>query len=169
MRIAVLIIGLVLTVGMFIQAVIVGGLSSAVNDEATGESAAVGVLMALLWLISCGFVIPMPRVSMVLFAIAGLLGFAASGNFPDLAVWGGASLVLSVLSYFGYRGKRKADRKEAERDAMMRQVLAAQQSQLGFAAPAGTRPPAACVRCGSMMEAGARFCPNCGQLQQLSA
>jgi hypothetical protein len=169
MRIAVLIIGIVLTIGLFFQAVLVGGLSSAVNDEATGESAAIGILMALLWLIGCGFVLPMPRVSMVLFALAGLLGFAASGNFPDLAFWGGASLVLSVLSYFGYRGKRKADRKEAERDAMMRQVLAAQQSQIGFVAPAGARPPSACARCGSIMEAGARFCPNCGQLQQLSA
>ncbi len=162
MRIAVLIIGLVLTVGMFFQAVIVGGLSSAVNDEATGESAAVGVLMALLWLISCGFVIPMPRVSMALFAIAGLLGFAASGNFPDLAYWGGASLVLAVLSYFGYRGKRKADRKEAEREALMRQVLVAQQAQAGFAAPAPARMPTACTQCGTIIEAGTRFCPNCG-------
>ncbi|MER3437116.1 MAG: hypothetical protein C4346_05690 [Chloroflexota bacterium] len=169
MRIAVLIIGIVLTIGLFFQAVLVEGLSSAVNDEATGESAAVGVFMALLWLVGCGFVLPMPRVSMVLFALAGLLGFAASGNAPDLAIWGGASLVLSVLSYFGYRGKRKADRKEAERDAMMRQVLAAQQPHLGFAAPAGVRPPSACATCGSILESGARFCPNCGQAQQPSA
>ncbi|HEY8446896.1 MAG TPA: zinc ribbon domain-containing protein [Thermomicrobiales bacterium] len=168
MRIAVLIIGIILTIGLFLQAFVVGSLSSAVNDENTSQSAAIGILMALLWLIACGFVIPVPRVSMVLFAVAGVLGFAASGDFPDLAFWGGASLFLAVLSYFGYRGKRKADQKEAERDAMLRQVLA-QQAQTAAASPVGQLGAAACRHCGSILDPTARFCPNCGQAQQLLA
>ena len=179
MRIAVLIIGLVLTFGLFIQAFLVYGLSGAFDQEESAQAGAVGVLMALMWLISCGLVIPLPRAAMTLFAIAGLLGFAASGDFPDLAIWGGASLALAVMSYFGFRGKRKAERKEAERDAMMRELL--QHREATAAAPAGlvrpveapasfalappgelSAPISFCPQCGSQASPVARFCPNCG-------
>lgn len=96
------------------------------NDEDTGTAAAVGVLMALIWIFGCALVIPLPRVAMILFALAGVFGFAASGNFPDLAFWGGVSFVLALFSLLGWRGKRKTDRREEERDALIRKAAGAQ-------------------------------------------
>lgn len=130
MRIAVLILGLLLGLLMFLQTLFVYGLSDALNDEASAQASAIGVMMALLWLVACAFVLPFPLVSVVAFAIAGLFGFAASGEFPDLAIWGGVSVVLAVMSIFGWRGKRKQDRevraekaRQAERDAMLAQMV----------------------------------------------
>jgi hypothetical protein len=164
MRIAVLIIGLMLTVGLFIQAAVISGLSDVANDQDTGQAAAIGVLMAFLWLIACGLVMPLPRVAMVLFGISG-------------------SLFLGVLSYFGYRGKRTAKRREDERDEMMRSMLAHQANMA--AAVAGSAPQvvdaqsrvvprsphalgqdpsslAACPRCGAPIGSTNKFCGECG-------
>ena len=55
MRVAVLIIGLLLGLLMFLQSVLVYGLSDATNADDT-DAMAVGVMVALLWLIACAFV-----------------------------------------------------------------------------------------------------------------
>jgi hypothetical protein len=182
MRIAVLIIGLLLGAVMFLQTVLVSGLSDAANDEASAQSGAVGVFMSLLWLAACAFVIPFPMISVVVFALAGVLGFAASGDFPDLAIWGGISLVLAVLSLLGWRGKRR-DRREAdaerqrqvERDERMEALLRGQTAtaSAGIAAapstwipaPTSTAPvtfPTFCASCKSRLDPGAKFCMECG-------
>lgn len=131
MRVGVLIIGLILGGIMFLQAVIVGGLSEAIGEEETSNAAAWGVFMALLWLIACAVVIPLPRVAAGLFVGAGAIGIiaATSSEFADLGVWGGVSLVLAVMAYFGYRGKQRADAKERERDELLRQAIAGRQSE----------------------------------------
>jgi hypothetical protein len=184
MRIAVLIIGLMLTVGLFIQASVIFGLSDAVDDEKSAQAGAIGVLMALLWLVSCGVVIPLPRVSMVLFGIAGILGFAAAGDYPDLAIWGGISFFLAALSYFGHRGKRAAKRKEDERDEIMRSMLTHQANMaaiVGMHAPqfvdarSQIEPPtpsplplsmsfstSSCPSCAAPVAPMSRFCGECG-------
>jgi len=130
MRVTVLILGLLLGLVMFLQTMLVYGLSNAVDDTNSASAGAVGVLMALMWLVACAFVMPLPMVSVIVFAIAGLFGFAASGEFPDLGIWGGISLVLAVLSFFGWRGKRKDTRerqeekaRQAERDRMLEDML----------------------------------------------
>ncbi|HEV2529713.1 MAG TPA: zinc ribbon domain-containing protein [Thermomicrobiales bacterium] len=122
--------------------------------------------MALIWLVAAAFVLPLPMVSVVLFVIAGVLGFAASGDFPDLAVWGGISLVLALLSLFGWRGKRKERRerqveraRQTERDDRMEQLLTQQRNQPTFTPVMGS----ACPSCGHPNPDGTRFCGNCGQ------
>ena len=174
MRIATLVIGLVLVIGLFLQSVVVGGLSEAAGNDESSSAAAVGVLMALLWVFGCALVIPLPRVAMVLFALAGVCGLAAAANFPDLAIWGVISLVLALFSFFGWRGKRTADRRERERDELLRratqsQVVAAGATShlAGAISPARPQPvgPATntgCPRCGAANPAGSRFCANCG-------
>src|SRR5690242_12484535 len=130
MRITVLILGLLLGLVMFLQTVVVYALGSAAHDTNHAQAAAIGIVMALLWLVACAFVLPLPLVSVVAFALAAVFGFAASKNFPDLAIWGGASLVLMALSFFGWRGKVKNRRRarakeaaEAERDARYEALL----------------------------------------------
>lgn len=165
MRVTVLILSLLLGALMFVQTVLVYGLGSAANDEGSSGSGAIGVFMCLLWLVAAAFVIPLPMVSVVAFAIAALLGFAVSGDFPDLAIWGGASLVLGVLSLLGWRGKRKGQREQAaertrqmDRDNRMEAMM-----QQGFrpqmAASVGVMR---CTQCGTDNPSSTRFCGNCG-------
>jgi hypothetical protein len=167
MRIAVLVIGLMLTIGLFIQAFVIAGLSDMANDEDTGAAAAIGILMALMWLVSCGLVLPLPRVSMILFIIAGALGFLAASDYPDLAFWGGISLVLALFSYFGYRGKRTSDARQEEQAALVRQASLLMGLQVAGGAPAQFAPqPIAshitCPQCGGDVPLSAQFCPSCG-------
>lgn len=101
-----LIIGLFLGLLMFVSTFVAPVRSDARDQEKTSEPAAIGVCIALRWLVAGALVINFPRISLALFALAGILGFAASGDVPDLAMWGGVALALAVMSSFGYRGKR---------------------------------------------------------------
>lgn len=156
MRIAVLIIGLVLSFGLFWQAFIVSILSDIGDDEPLSSAAAVGVLMGFMWLVACGFVIPKPRISAIIFALAALFGFVTpSAGYEDLPIWAGMSVVLAVMSYLGYRGKMKDQAKQQERDELMRRALMMHQQ------PA-TPSAITCPACGSLERPSARFCGSCG-------
>lgn len=129
MRIAVLIIGLVLMLGLFFQSLTINVLGDVANDEDISGAGAIGVFVALLWLIAIAVVIPKPRISVGIFVAGGLLALlgGTTTEFSDLIIWAVISFFLAVLSYFGYRGKRKLELKEATRDAQLQQSLAAQQ------------------------------------------
>ncbi len=119
MRIAVLIIGIVLSVVMAVQTFAVYVLGNAGNNADASGGGAVGLLVAFLMLVAAAFAMGVPLVSVILFLIGGLLALliAASSNFPDLAIWGIVSLVLAVMAFIGWRGKRRADiRARVERD-----------------------------------------------------
>lgn len=179
MRIAVLILGLILGAVMFVQSVLIAGLSGIADDSDAAGGAAGGVAMALLWLVGCALVIPLPIVSAVSFGLAGLIGiaFAATGSFSDLRIWGVASLVLAVLSIFGWVGKRNDDRRrrlEAEERRRLSHQVAVLSQRVGptvspneVAAPGtGDAPPRAsgpdCPDCGVENPIGSRFCASCG-------
>ena len=68
-------------------------------------------------LIGGAFALAFPFVSVLAFFFAGIIGLAggASTSFGDLTIWGVVSLILTVLSYFGWREKRKRRREEAAR------------------------------------------------------
>jgi hypothetical protein len=68
-------------------------------------------------LIGGAFALAFPFVSVLAFFFAGIIGLAggASTSFGDLTIWGVVSLILTVLSYFGWREKRKRRREEATR------------------------------------------------------
>lgn len=160
MRIAVLIIGLILMVALFFQSLTVNVLSDAANSGNTETAGAIGLLMALIWLVALGLVIPKPRISAILFVVAAVIGAAGWSDFTDLQVWSGVSIFLAALSYLGYRGKSKHEAKEAERDATMAQLIANQNAML--ATPTGTVAAVQCPNCGSMERPGAKFCGSCG-------
>jgi hypothetical protein len=175
MRVTVLILSLLLGAIMFIQTTLVAGLGSAANDEGTAQSGSVGLFMSLLWLVAAALVLPLPMVSVILFALAGVLGFAASGDFPDLAIWGGISLALALLSFFGWRGKRKERRertaeqlRQRERDDRMEAMLRQQGQAQSLSGPTPVlgRP---CPACGAPNPVGTRFCGNCGAAQPAPA
>lgn len=161
MRIAVLILGLLLGLVMFLQAFVGGILSSMGDDEAMQQAAAVGILVSLLWLVGCALVLPFPLASVISFAIAALFAFAISGDYPDMGIWGAIALILAAMSFFGWMGKRK-DRREKraerqrqeERDARLEGLLTQHQ--------AATNSQVACPSCGQANSIQSRFCGNCG-------
>lgn len=130
MRITTLIIGLVLSIGLFIQSLTVAALGDAANTEDDGAGGALGILLALSWVVASALVIPFPLVSMIFFGLGGIIGIAggSSTEFTDLTVWGVVSLVLALFSFFGWRGKKKQQAKETARDAQLSASLAAQQN-----------------------------------------
>jgi hypothetical protein len=179
MRIAVLIIGLLLGLLMFLQTVLVYAGASATEQDDLAGAAAVGVFMALLWLVACALVIAFPMISVVLFVLAGVFGFAAgaSSDFADLPIWGGVSLVLAAMSFFGWRGKKRSASEAAaerqrqfERDERLESLIREQRSH-PVASPAqqpmsvsGGAPARQnfCTSCGARNEPGSRFCGECG-------
>jgi membrane protein implicated in regulation of membrane protease activity len=116
MRVATMVLGLILIVlvGMQSCAVSFGGAMGDSNRMEQGG--ALGILVALLFLVGAAFALAFPMVSLASFTLAGLLGLAGGSTTPftDLTVWGIVSLVLAVLSYFGWREKRK---RRAERQS----------------------------------------------------
>jgi hypothetical protein len=105
MRIAVMIISLALTlmVGLQSCALFAGG--SMTRDQSTAGGGAMGILVALLFVVGGAFAIGIPRVSMFAFGVAGLLGIAVGtgGSFKDMTIWGIVAFGLAVMSYFGDR------------------------------------------------------------------
>jgi hypothetical protein len=155
MRIAILILGLILGAFMFFQTFLVYALSGVARDSGTGAAGAIGLFMALLWLVACALVIPIPLVSAVVFAVAGVLGFAMSSDFPDLAYWGGASIILAVLSVIGWFTKRRGTRRQEAREAQRHAELVASVSR---SAPASV----SCPSCGTWNTQGTKYCSECG-------
>lgn len=174
MRVAVLIIGLVLMIGLFAQSLTVNVLSEVVNEEESATAGAAGVLMATAWLVAIALVLPKPRISTAVFVIAGLWGvlFAATTDFSDLWMWSVISFLLAGMSYLGYRSKMKDQAKEDERDNLLRQMTAFNQLTAMAAVqqtqgppppiPAASRSPTYCVHCGRPLDPGAKFCAECG-------
>ncbi len=107
MRIAVLIISLCLTAIVGLQSCTIMAGGSILHDEATSGSGAIGVLVAFLFVLGAAFVMGLPRVSEVIFAVAALFGFMAASNYPDMNIWGGVALILAAMSHFGVRELRK--------------------------------------------------------------
>ena len=153
MRIAVLILGLVLGVIMFFQTFLVTSLSGlSKTPGATYSAGSIGLVMAVLWLIAVALVIPVPLISVAAFVLAGILGYANSAHFPDLAVWGGASIILAVLSLIGWFTKRRGTRRQ---EAQRHSELVASVSR---PAPASV----SCPSCGTWNTQGTKFCSECG-------
>lgn len=163
MRIAVLILGLILGIVMVLQSVLVTGFSGMAGDEASGTAGLGGIMMAVLWLIACALVIPVPLVSAVAFAMAAYVGFTFAKDFGDLRIWAMASIVLAVLSVIGWIGKRRGERKEAKRHRELLAAVTAVPAPLPVPANQATGSIVSyCSQCGTGQSATAQFCAQCG-------
>lgn len=88
----------------------IGG--SIVGDASTSEGGAVGLLVALLFIIGGAFAFKVPKVAMVFTGIAGFLGLAVgkTTSFSDMSLWGVVAIILTVLIYIGSRKPRRTQR-----------------------------------------------------------
>jgi membrane protein implicated in regulation of membrane protease activity len=104
-----MILGLILMVIVGLQSCAVSFGGSIAGQQKAEEGGAVGLAITLLFLVASAFALVFPLVSLVCFALGGILGLTAGATTPftDLTIWGVVSLVLAVLSFFGWREKRK--------------------------------------------------------------
>lgn len=109
MRIATLILALVLMAIVGMQSCAVYGLSSIAGQQKTSEGGALGLVVAFLYLVGAAFALPLPIVSVIAFALAGLFGIAAGATTPfsDMSIWGVVSFALAALSFLGHRERRR--------------------------------------------------------------
>jgi hypothetical protein len=110
MRVAVMIIALCLVMVIGLQSCVAGVASIFLEDEATGDAALFGVFLAFFFVVGAALVWGFPRASAVIFLLSGGLAIALStnGEFTDLAIWGGVSIVLGLMSFAGHRELRRA-------------------------------------------------------------
>lgn len=97
MKIAVGIIGIFLSLIVLMQSCTITGLSGLTEDELTGQAGAVGMLSALLMFFGGAFAFGLPRVAQFVFLASFLVSIPARKEFPDMFIWGIASLVLAAL------------------------------------------------------------------------
>jgi len=112
LRIAIGIISLVLMLVIGLQSIAISVGNSITGNEQTSTAAGYGILVAFLYLVGGAFSFKLPRVSMVVFILAALLGLPGSSDFKDLRIWGIVSLILAVLCYF--TGRKKKAKKEQD-------------------------------------------------------
>lgn len=142
-----MIIGLVLFFLLALQSCAVTVGSDLADDEENAGAGAVGLLVALLFLVAAAFVLAKPRFASVIFGIAAALALlgAAGSDFTDLYAWATAAAVLAGLSFFGFRAKRAED---AAREAAAPRV--------------DIRPTKTCPDCAETVLADANVCRHCG-------
>ena len=163
MRIAALIIGLLVGLLLFIQSFTVGMFSeTSVVDDTTAIAGGAGLMMALVWLLASALVIPFPLASAILYGLTVPIGLVTpTGDFGDLRFHGFVAIVLALMAFFGWRGKKKDSRekqaerqRQEERDARLENLLTQQQSAV--------EAQIHCPSCGQPNSATSRFCGDCG-------
>lgn len=105
MRTAVLIIVLCVTMIVLLQSCMVSIGGSLGDNRDLAGGGAVGVLIAFMFVLGAAFVLNLPKVSGVIFTLAGLLGLLVGfqSEFSDMKVWGGLAIVLAVMAFVGSR------------------------------------------------------------------
>ena len=100
MKIAVGVIGLVLSMIALMQSCTITGLSGLANDSTMGNAGSLGVLTAILMFFGAAFSFGLPKVARVLFALSFFVSIPARSAFPDMWIWGFVSLILGLLLMF---------------------------------------------------------------------
>ncbi len=113
MRIAVGIIALALTIPVFLQSCGVGFGGAMAEDADLGAGAGAGYLVAFALLFGGAFAFRLPRLGVVLLALAGglaLIGYAST-PYTDLVIWGVIAWILAGLLVVGVIAERRRSRR----------------------------------------------------------
>jgi hypothetical protein len=162
----------------FFEAFLVNAFSG--NDTERAELAGGAIIAAGFGALAAALVIAFPLMSVVLFAIAGLISLAvAGGGYENHWLYGPVFLLLGIMAFFGWIGKRKERREaraELERrqqyEARMEQFMRQQRDAQRYPSPAPQPSPApvatppsnqaTCPQCGTKWPQSTKFCGECG-------
>lgn len=100
MKIAVGIIALVLSMIALMQSCTVTTLSGLADDVESSGAGALGMMTAILMFFGGAFSFGLPKVARIIFALGFLVSIPARAEYPDMLIWGIASLILGVLLFF---------------------------------------------------------------------
>lgn len=100
MRIVVLIIGLVVAAITFYMSYNIMERAAMFGQEEIATKAAVGVFVSVMIAISAAFGFAYPRISGILFFLAGGLGLMIGNDgYDDMIMWGIISIILGILIF----------------------------------------------------------------------
>jgi uncharacterized membrane protein len=162
MRIGAMVVGILLSIWTFLEAMLVAVATASGDSDETYAGG--GVLASLFCGVAAVLVLTVPLVSAILFALGALISFAAAAQgYTNHYLYGSIMLLLTVMSVFGWIGKRR-ERREAnierqrqlERDNRMETLL---RQQVQHAEHQVAQP---CPACGHSNQPGTRFCGECG-------
>lgn len=110
MKTAVGIIGVGLGLIVLMQACSVTGLSQLAQQQDSAEAGSIGMVVAVLMFLGGAFSFGVPRLATAMFGLAFLASLPARAAFPDMAVWGGVSIVLGLMLSFSQWKKPKPNK-----------------------------------------------------------
>lgn len=161
MRVAAMVTGILLTIWMFLEALLASALLNAGGAEEEATAAAGGLLVAMVVGLAAVIVLAVPHVSMVLFALGGLLSLAvAAGGYPNHWFFAVVIFMLALFAFFGRRGQLR-DRREKAAERARLQEHEARVEEL-MRRQVDTEERISCDSCGQLNAANSRFCANCG-------
>lgn len=107
MKIATGIIAMLLGMIVLLQSCTVGTASHMIGDKASSDAGGLGLIAGFLIFVGGAFAFGLPIVSVIVFALAGLLALMGAAEFPDLRVWATVCGILAVMAFYAWRSGRK--------------------------------------------------------------
>ncbi|MGN6486158.1 MAG: hypothetical protein ACTHMX_17340, partial [Thermomicrobiales bacterium] len=149
MRIAALIVGLLVSLWVFFESMLVGSLFHAFGARHEAEIIAIGLIIGIVGLVASALVFVLPQWAMVLFAGCGVCSFLVARNTNHGNQWtaGALFLLVAVFAWFGWQEKRENPRDRARHRP---QPIAPQ-------GMSGHGESACCPGCGLANSPGANF------------
>ncbi|MCT4553231.1 MAG: hypothetical protein N4A53_00935 [Pelagimonas sp.] len=115
MKIALGIVGILLSLIVMMQSCTITGLSGLADNAETGAAGAIGLISGFIFFVAAALSFSLPRAAGVTFLLSALLASAGAQDFPDLAIWAAIAGVMGVMAFLtGYLAKRK---KKGEQNA----------------------------------------------------
>lgn len=105
MQVAVGILSILLSFAVLFQscAVSVGGSLS--HNQGALDGGSIGILVGILLLSGGAFVFKLPKISMYLFAVAGILALLAGlADFSDMKIW---AVIAGIFAWMSYSANKK--------------------------------------------------------------
>lgn len=113
MKIATGIIAMLLGMLVLLQSCTIGTASHMIGDKASADAGGIGLIAGFLIFVGGAFAFGLPFISMIVFALAGLLALVGAAEFPDLRVWAVACAILALMAFFAWRTGRKTKSRPA--------------------------------------------------------